>query len=183
VDGAERDAVIVAHLDWCRATVRLFIRRSNLLIPFDDANAVARLALVEAAGRYRPGGPATFQTFARRRVTGAVLDMAHAASGAHRPGSANLRSTKRVYRAAPVPLDLLARELVDSRPSALDVLSDRQLVERLLTHATAREREVLTAYWLEDLSLAEIGARMGCLESRACQLAKSGVARIRAKWR
>lgn len=179
MDGAERDAVIIAHLEWCRATVRLFIRRAHLLIPFEDAHAVARLALVEAAGRYRLGGVATFQTFAHRRVTGAVLDMSYALCGAHQDAGGK----RRRYRPPPIALDDLTVEPVEPHVSPEAAVASTELVARLLARAHPRERAVLTAHYVEGRGLAEVGERLGISESRACQLAKAGAARIRAAWR
>lgn len=68
-----------------------------------------------------------------------------------------------------------------TQPIALDDLND-ELVARLLARAHPREREVLTAVYLDGLGLAEVGARMGITESRVCQIVKEGAARIRAAW-
>ncbi len=46
-----------------------------------------------------------------------------------------------------------------------------------------KERTVLTLYYLQGTNLKEIGAKLGVTESRACQLAKQGINRMKVRLR
>jgi RNA polymerase sigma factor FliA len=57
-------------------------------------------------------------------------------------------------------------------------------MRRLLAEAIAalpeRERMVLTLYYYEELTMREVGATLGVVESRVSQLHSSAMARLRA---
>jgi RNA polymerase sigma factor FliA len=67
-------------------------------------------------------------------------------------------------------------------PAALLVDQDnrRQLAEAI-AHLAERDRVVVTLYYFENLTLAEIGRVLGVTESRVCQLHTRAVLRLRAK--
>jgi RNA polymerase sigma factor (sigma-70 family) len=77
---AERQALACSCLKMARGIARPFkVARPNDADEFDSA---AFLALAEAADRYEPGRGASFKTFARYRINGALLD---ALKGLDRP--------------------------------------------------------------------------------------------------
>jgi RNA polymerase sigma factor for flagellar operon FliA len=83
-------------------------------------------------------------------------------------GSTSLADTLE-DEAAPDPVALLVDE--DNR---------RQLAEAV-AHLAERDRIVVTLYYFENLTLAEIGRVLGVTESRVCQLHTRAVLRLRAK--
>ena len=83
-------------------------------------------------------------------------------------GSASLADTLE-DEAAPDPAALLVDQ--DNR---------RQLAEAI-AHLAERDRIVVTLYYFENLTLAEIGRVLGVTESRVCQLHTRAVLRLRAK--
>jgi len=176
-DRAARDQLVLAHAAWARRTVLQTIRRLRITIDPEEAIAAANLALVEAAGRYTPGGPAAFTTFAHRRIVGAVLDRAHELSDAYRE-RAGSGGGERLYPPAPVALEALANRL--RAPDPHGAADARLEVERLLAVLTPREREVLRLAYVEDLPLVEVGRRLGVTESRACQISHGAVRKMRA---
>ena len=61
---------------------------------------------------------------------------------------------------------------------------EAELTEEVLqaiTHLPDKERTVITLHHLHGVNLKEIGARLGVTESRACQIAKQGVQRMKLK--
>jgi RNA polymerase sigma factor for flagellar operon FliA len=61
---------------------------------------------------------------------------------------------------------------------------ERELTEEMLEALALlpeKERGVVTKFYLESRTLKEIGAALGVTESRACQLAKQGTARMRQR--
>jgi RNA polymerase sigma factor (sigma-70 family) len=173
-DRAARDRLVLENLGWARGTVMQAIRRLRIRIDPDEAIAAANLALVEVAARYVPGGDASFVTFAHRRIVGAVLDRAHELSEAYRQHAAPGMS----YPPAPIPLDLLAKELrADYRGT--DDAEARHDVGRLLAVLDAREREVLRLTFVEVLPLADVGERLGVTESRVWQIREEALGKMR----
>ncbi|HEV2783501.1 MAG TPA: FliA/WhiG family RNA polymerase sigma factor [Actinophytocola sp.] len=83
-------------------------------------------------------------------------------------GSTSLADTLE-DEAAPDPVALLVDQ--DTR---------RQLAEAI-GHLAERDRVVVTLYYFENLTLAEIGKVLGVTESRVCQLHTRAVLRLRAK--
>jgi RNA polymerase sigma factor for flagellar operon FliA len=82
---------------------------------------------------------------------------------------------------APVA-DTLAEQ--DSDPGI--AVENRALVELLvgcLPRLPQREHHILRLYYVHDLTLAEIGRRLGITESRVCQLRGRAVARLRERLR
>jgi len=69
-------------------------------------------------------------------------------------------------------------------PQADDVLADKELKELLvetLRGMPDRERLVLSLYYFEELTLAEIGETLGVTESRICQIHGKAVRRLRTR--
>jgi len=71
-------------------------------------------------------------------------------------------------------------------PSAHDRLADKELrdiVVETLEQLDDKERLVLTLYYFEELTLAEIGEVLGVSESRVCQIHGKAVGRLRLRVR
>ncbi len=79
----------------------------------------------------------------------------------------------------------LAETLPDERVSDPSTVLDRTESRRLLADAVARlterDRIIVTLYYFENLTLAEIGRVLGVTESRVCQLHTRAVLRLRAR--
>ena len=55
----------------------------------------------------------------------------------------------------------------------------RRLLAEAIAELPERERLVLTLYYYEELTMREVGATMGVVESRVSQLHSSAMARLR----
>ena len=79
----------------------------------------------------------------------------------------------------------LAETLPDDKvaePSAvLDSAESRRLLAQAVSQLADRDRVVVTLYYFENLTLAEIGRVLGVTESRVCQLHTRAVLRLRSK--
>jgi len=58
---------------------------------------------------------------------------------------------------------------------------DRRQLAKAISRLSERDRVVVTLYYFENLTLAEIGKVLGVTESRVCQLHTRAVLRLRAK--
>ena len=65
--------------------------------------------------------------------------------------------------------------------SAMEDRENRRLLAEAIAQLAERDRTVVTLYYFENLTLAEIGRVLGVTESRVCQLHTRAVLRLRAK--
>lgn len=65
--------------------------------------------------------------------------------------------------------------------AALEDRENRRLLAEAIAQLGERDRTVVTLYYFENLTLAEIGRVLGVTESRVCQLHTRAVLRLRAK--
>jgi RNA polymerase sigma factor for flagellar operon FliA len=63
----------------------------------------------------------------------------------------------------------------------LDSIESRRLLAEAVSQLTDRDRVVVSLYYFENLTLAEIGRVLGVTESRVCQLHTRAVLRLRSK--
>lgn len=73
-DPAERDALVMAHVDLVKAMASRLGRRLPSQVELSELVSVGVLGLIEAASRYQPSLGVPFDAFARRRINGAMLD-------------------------------------------------------------------------------------------------------------
>ena len=74
-------------------------------------------------------------------------------------------------------------ELADAAPSAHDVLAAHQRLlplKRAIATLPERLQLMLSLYYVDEVTMKEIGALLGVTESRVCQLHAEAVKRIRA---
>jgi RNA polymerase sigma factor for flagellar operon FliA len=75
-------------------------------------------------------------------------------------------------------------QVSNNEASVEDEWIEAELTKEVLTaitHLPDKERTVLQLYYLQGVNLKDIGANLGVTESRACQLAKQGLGRMRAR--
>jgi RNA polymerase sigma factor for flagellar operon FliA len=74
VDPAERDALVMGHVDLVKSMACRLGRRLPSQVELSELVSVGELGLIEAATRYQPSLGVPFDAFARRRINGAMLD-------------------------------------------------------------------------------------------------------------
>jgi RNA polymerase sigma factor FliA len=65
--------------------------------------------------------------------------------------------------------------------AVLDSVESRRMLAEAVSQLTDRDRVVVSLYYFENLTLAEIGRVLGVTESRVCQLHTRAVLRLRSK--
>jgi RNA polymerase sigma factor for flagellar operon FliA len=65
--------------------------------------------------------------------------------------------------------------------ASYEVEEMRQLLAEAINRMPEREKVVLTLYYYEGLTLAEIGQVLGVTESRVCQIHTKAVIHLRSK--
>jgi RNA polymerase sigma factor FliA len=228
IDG--RNRLVLDHVQLVRAVACRLSHRLPASVELSELIAIGTLALVDAAGRYRPALRVPFEAFARQRVHGAMLDSLRGLDWAPR----SLRRKQRAIDGAISRLrhslgrepeaSEIARELglsddgyatmlddvrsaelatirltgcADDGSSLVDLavepgddqcrrLERAELAEQLaaaVARLPERERQVLSLYYEEEMTLAEVGAALGVSESRVSQLRSQAIARLRVSLR
>ena len=216
------DVTVAEYLPLVRQVVQPMLGALPASVEFDEVASWGADGLLDAVRRYEDGQAASFRTYARIRIRGAILDQMRALDWvsrtgrdrAHRIADGRHGLEQHLGRAATqeelaaalgvglddfhhwlgelgdltlVSLDEIAREgrwgassPPDDDPSA--VLCERQRT-RAIAAAIARlpgkEREVVPLYYAGDLTMKEIGHRLGVTESRVCQLHGQAIGRLR----
>ena len=77
--------------------------------------------------------------------------------------------------------DTLPDETTQDPSAFLDSIESKRLLAEAVSQLTDRDRVVVSLYYFENLTLAEIGRVLGVTESRVCQLHTRAVLRLRSK--
>jgi len=145
----------------------------------DDLRQEACLGLCLAAASWDPG-KAPFSVYARIRVRGAVLDALRGARFGKRNKEARWFVTldEPDPESGESPKDMIPADDLSPEETVIRLAEQAQLREALAA-LSERERFILES-WAEGELLKHVGARLGFSESRACQLAKRGLRRLKA---
>ena len=172
-----RESLFAEHLEWAEkiGSYRAGTSRTKTQENGEILNA-ARFGLWDATAKWEPGG-ATFRTYAKRRIMGAITDrlreMSPVCRTQHADGIrafANLSFFEQFRDPDGSPLvEGIASERFE-QPG--DRMAAEEEAERILRTIPEHSnmRKAMRLYALEGLSLNEIGEMIGKSESRVCQL-------------
>ena len=173
---------MLANLEWARGIARKVAHSLPTWFTVEDLVGPAEIGLLQAAERYDPSRNDSFRAYAQRRVYGECI------------ASVRRREYReRAFRSLDSPAGHADAQCVMNREerSLVAIAStpgpDR---EAQLAIAGARMRErvrqlgnpharVLWAHYWAEMTLVEIGARLGVSESRVCQLHREGLEMLR----
>jgi RNA polymerase sigma factor for flagellar operon FliA len=205
-DRGARNDLVVYYQPLVRSVARNVANGLPRHVEFEDLLAMGFVGLIEAVERFNPDYGHRFATFATWRVRGAMLDGMRSLDGASRAQRRQARELAQIaetlsqMQKRTVQMDEAAQFFgnVASVPPALQTISWEELatelpimfareerieIELLLSDnklLSASERSTLYLSYFGDYSLAEIGALLGVTESRACQVRKSALAKLRS---
>ena len=155
----DRNALVEKHRRLATAIAVSFHRRFPNRYDLDDLVQIGVLGLISAAARYKPWRGVPFQTFARHRIRGAILDALrrrHAKSLEDEDDVADVRAG----------------------PDEIAEMRERSdAVDRAIEHLPPRQARVIELRYGEGLTQAAAGERLGgisqagarALELRAIQ--------------
>lgn len=190
--------MIESHISYAHAVAAELLARFPAHVDRRDVRAAAEYGLVQAANAYDATKGVAFTTFAYYRIRGAVFDLLRetikasrfeeaaneymmdytAGAGAGAPSYAEVKN----LAAGVVASYFLSSEKpaseahLQSPEAPLDSLlkqEQQKEIRQALKNLPEKNRKVLEAYYFEDLTLEEIGKRLG--------LSKSWVSRMHAK--
>lgn len=185
----EVDDRILAHLGFARAVAARSLDPRCRGADREDLIAWGVFGLVQAARRYRGDLGAPFGAYAARRVRGQVLD-------ALRERDPLTRSERRAFRAAQKETEDLPPPYVEISLDRLAELGDEEVargtapraradprwtrVAARLQELSALERRVVVLAYAREMTLREIGARVGLSESGVCRVRARALKKLRA---
>lgn len=188
--------LIESHISYAHAVAAELLARFPAHVDRQDVLSAAEYGLVQAANTYDATKGVAFTTFAYYRIRGAVFDllretiktsrfeeaaneyMMDYTAGASAPSYAEVKN----LAAGIVASYFLSSEKsapearLQSPEAPLDSLLKKEQqkeIRQALKNLPEKNRKVLEAYYFEDLTLEEIGKRLG--------LSKSWVSRMHAK--
>lgn len=173
-DAASRCALIERYSGMATRMARRLHPTGITATSREDLESAGLVGLIDAVDRYQPDRGVPFEAYAALRVRGAVLDELRSATGGRRNEAP-----------APVSLDELL-DLGDHTLPSLDETGPRRAAEELAGRVESamrclpdRQRELLSRYYGQSLTLREAGKKMGISEARACQLHTRAIASLR----
>ena len=185
----EVDDRILAHLGFARAVAARSLDPRCRGADREDLIAWGVFGLVQAARRYRGDLGAPFGAYAARRVRGQVLDALRERDPLTRTERRAFRAAQKVSEDLPPPyveisLDRLAElgDLEVARGASPRVRIDPRWprVAAQLHTLTALERRVVVLAYAREMTLREIGARVGLSESGVCRVRARALKKLRA---
>lgn len=160
-----------------RSLVRLCALRVCARLPhgglwlLDELISAGNVGLVECAARY--DGRVSFESFAKHRIKGAMLDYLRSVDLLTREERRRGDTWNRQHVA------IEAATWCASDPNQWRRVEAKVDSMRLLAALKPRLRLALELYYLEGLKLKTIGSRLGVNESRASQIIKDGLDHMR----
>ena len=170
-EASTRDQRILQHLPLVKRLARMVAARVPSRVSIDDLIGAGMLGLVLAADRYDGVRGVPFETFARWRIHGALLDFLRGEDPLTREARRRLRESQRSGADGGEPqfldVDALAR------------IRLRTIVGKL----PEGDRKLLELYYGEEQTLREVGTILGVTESRICQRLSGILSRVRTSLR
>jgi RNA polymerase sigma factor FliA len=191
-DGDSRCALIERYAPMATALARRMRVPTTVLAGRDDLESAALVGLIDAVDRFDPERGIPFEGYAALRIRGAVLDELRRVDDRSRDDRRRARidaadgaePTIAAYQQT-LSLDLLlesgerdwaAESEIDERYETDDL---RWRVESALRCLPPRQRELLSRYYGDSLTLRESAVVMGISEARACQLHGRAIQNLR----
>jgi len=204
---AARDALVIKYSPWARVVARdVFVRVHSLRDAWNDCVQNALIGLIESIDRFDPSRGATFQTYARYRVRGAVFNglrnlresrfpelrlteqCAFARDRIESFESEDIPDLLETFVATTVGLGLGFLLETNSLPQQVDLGEAYAQIERdeisVLINAslgllTDRERAVLVMHYFHHVAFVDIARELYITKGRVSQLHKQGITRLR----
>jgi RNA polymerase sigma factor FliA len=196
---AVRNALISSHVEVARRISLRVARRCPDWIGREDLVSAGMLGLIEAAERYDATRTEPFLPFAEKRIRGAVLDelrrgdiMPRRSRQMARKISANIANLEK--QTGESPSDEAVAALLEDSEDHPRMSSDATSPESNAAHSEMmakvraalpklekRDLTLLSLYYVEELTYAEVAQVLGVTTARICQLHGRAIARLRAE--
>lgn len=145
-------------------------------IDIEDLRSAAYLGLVEAANRFNPNLGICFSTFAYPRINGAIIDYLRDQGWMKRGDTCHIISLD-----SPVADNELC-VLGDTVAAKKEITNQEEVLEVISLNLDNQAKAVLRHYFIDELSMKEVGDKFGVTEGRISQLIKDYKQKIRSDW-
>lgn len=145
-------------------------------IDVEELKSAAYLGLVEAASRFDQSLGIAFSTFAYPRIFGAIHDYLRDQGWMKRGNTAQMLSLDAMCSDGENICAL--KDLIEAKPNE----DAEECFEAITLKFDNQARSVLRHYFIDDLSMKEVGEKFGVSESRISQMIKQYKTRIQADW-
>jgi RNA polymerase sigma factor FliA len=189
LDRAAIDERIIAHLGFARAVASRSLDPRCRGADREDLIAWGVFGLVQAARRYRGDLGAPFGAYAARRVRGQVLDALRDRDPLTRTERRAFREQQKISEDLPPPYVEISLERLAELGDADVAIAATQARQRdprwsavalALQHLAPLERRVLVLAYGREMTLREIGERVGLSESGTCRVRARALRKLRA---
>ena len=153
------------HIDWARNVALQYRREKNIPIDYEEAISIGAVGLMKAARAYKEGRM-KFRSFAWNKVRGELRDWVRMSMASKR--LAEVGSLERV----PV-------RLLPSVNGTEKRVADEELVRKVLKAVKFPEAYAMKRYYLDGLTLREVGKEMVVSEGGVSQILARGRERAR----
>jgi RNA polymerase sigma factor for flagellar operon FliA len=176
------------HIPLVHKVAKRIARRLPHVVQLDELVSAGTLGLIDALTRFDPTRAQWFAQYAEIRIRGAILDELRHMDWLPRAERARVRRGEQAETLhAVVSIDDVREDGFDSVGSADDLspsagLEHSAKKQRLAAAIAAlphKQQQVLSLYYVEELTLKQIGELLGVTESRICQIHRAAVAALR----
>ncbi len=156
---AERNQLIENYLPLANSLA--FEKKKSLpkKVDIDELKSAAYFGLIDAAQKFNPA-KSSFGTYARWRIVGEIMDF--------------IRESCRDYSRCGISLDQPDENgncMAESIPQKLNN-NLNEFLEEATKKLNDLDKNILTMYYIQDMTMKEIGCQIGVSESRVSQVLK-----------
>lgn len=175
-------ALVEEHLWLVKCIAHSVMRRVPASVELDDLTQAGHLGLVQAAQKYAEEGQnASFATFARFRVNGAIADYLRSLDSVSRQMRHKITAGE-ANDFTEVDLAELPKELEtrgETPEQAAMAVEFTEQLRSLFEGLSGRERTIIQHYYFHERTMSDIGHELGCKESRVSQMHKNILTKLR----
>jgi len=169
----ERDLLIVNHMPLARKLAWGKCSNTPDHISYEELESAAYLGLVDAASKFDEARGVSFGLYARFRITGAICDYLRELEWCSNNRDVVVSFLDVTVGDYPLSYFLESQEPNETFCEFLEVVT-KDLDEN--------GKKIVSMYYLDELSLKEIGKVIGVSEGRVSQLLKKYREQIRDRW-
>jgi RNA polymerase sigma factor (sigma-70 family) len=144
-------------------------------IDIEDLRSAAYLGLVEAANRFNPDLGVCFSTFAYPRINGAIIDYLRNQGWLKRGDTCRIISLD-------VPMSGCDACVLGDTIATKEEINQEEILDVIFLDLDNQAKSILRHYFIDELSMKEVGDKFGVTEGRISQLIKQYKEQIRSNW-
>jgi len=186
----ERNKLVEENLDFADNIARRYSRKVHSVVQFGELQSAAYEGLIDAADKYNPKlahqkAQRPFQAYARIRVIGAIQDFLRACSWGSRSRYIQMQSLEQrrngdEHQSGSYTIKSLLAE--DDSNKGHEQLISLDAFNKLIRPLSKRDKQVFALRYVHNMSMNDIGEKIGITESRVSQILSSGIRLLVSVW-